>query len=125
MVDYVPRQGFEFLNRYYERIQMSWNYLVQYVAEILKLYDEEERVFTAPLPEPPMACPEPVLAMVKRMTKVVEGTGWYGLGLPRENIIEPQLGYALRHIVTNLQEGQGCGHGLICILEIDKTSTDR
>ena len=55
------------------------------------------------------------------LIKVVEGTGWYGLGLPRENIIEPQLGYALRHIINNLQEGQGCGHGLVGILEIDKT----
>ncbi len=47
--------------------------------------------------------------------------GWYGMGLPRENIIEPQLGYALRHVVTKLQQGQGCGHGLVGILEIDKS----
>jgi hypothetical protein len=54
------------------------------------------------------------------MKEVVEGTGWYVLGLPRENIIEPQLGYALRHIITSLQHGQGCGHGLVGVLEIDK-----
>ncbi len=120
MVDYVPRQGFEFLNRYYEHIQVSWNYLVQYVSELLKLYDEDKRVFTGTLPEPPAAAPSPLVDMVIRMTKIVEGTGWYGLGLPRENIIEPQLGYALRHIVTNLQDGQGCGHGLVCILQIDR-----
>jgi hypothetical protein len=61
------------------------------------------------------------MAMLERMKRVVEGTGWYGMGLPRENIIEPQLGYALRHVATKLQQGQGCAHGLIGILEVDKT----
>lgn len=121
LVDYVPRQEFTFLNRYFERIQMCWNYLVKYVITLLVLFDEEERSYTGHLPDPPAACPQPLLDMMERMRLVVEGTGWYGLGLPRENIIEPQLGYALRHIVTNLQEGQGCGHGLVGILEIDKT----
>ena len=58
--------------------------------------------------------------MMERMKSVVEGVGWLFLGLPRENIIEPQLGYALRHLVTNLQRGQGCAHGFVGIFEIDK-----
>jgi hypothetical protein len=58
--------------------------------------------------------------MIKRMRKVVEGVGWLGIGLPRENIIEPQLGYALRHLAMNLQQGQGCAHGLGGIFEVDK-----
>lgn len=121
LVDYVPRQEFEFLNKYYEQLQMSWNFLVKYVSEILRLYEEGLREFSTALPEPPAACPEPVREMVERMTEVVRGTGWYGMGLPRENIIEPQLGYALRHIVTHLEEGQSCGHGLVGLLEIDKS----
>lgn len=118
--DYVPKPGFEFLNQYYERVQAGWNYIVYYVSELLCLYAPNERRFTASPPEPPAACPRPVLDMIDRMTQIVEGTGWYGMGMPRENIIEPQLGYALRHVVTNLQEGQGCGHGLVGIFEIDK-----
>ena len=58
--------------------------------------------------------------MMERMKLVVGGVGWLVLGLPRENIIEPQLGYALRYLVTNLQRGQGCAHGLVGIFEIDK-----
>ncbi|NQT18332.1 MAG: hypothetical protein HQ592_01415 [Planctomycetes bacterium] len=54
------------------------------------------------------------------MRKVIAGVGWLGIGLPRENIIEPQLGYALRHLIMNLQEGRGCGHGLVGILEVEK-----
>lgn len=121
LFDYVPKAGFEFLNKYYEHVQARWNYTVQYVDKLLVLFDEQTREFTAPLPMPPAACPQPVLDTLVRMKRVVEGTGWYGRGLPRENIIEPQLGYALRHIVTNLQQGRGCGHGLVGILEIDKS----
>jgi len=121
LVDYVPKNGFGFLNRYYEDLQACWNYVVKYTGKLLKSFDEESREYTKPLPTPPPACPEPVLDMLDRMKRVVEGTGWYGMGLPRENIIEPQLGYALRHVVTQLQQGQGCGHGLIGIFEIDKS----
>ena len=122
LFDYAPKPGFDFLNQYYERVQACWNYLVWYVGELLKLYEEDRREFAGPLPTPPAACPDVVLDTLERMRRVVEGTGWYGRGLPRENIIEPQLGYALRHIVTGLQQGQGCGHGLVCILEIDKSA---
>jgi hypothetical protein len=58
--------------------------------------------------------------MMHRMRAVVEGVGWLQTGLPRENIIEPQLGYALRSLILNLQQGLGCGHGLVGILEVDK-----
>jgi SAM-dependent methyltransferase len=120
LFDYVPRPGFAFLNKHFEHVQACWNYTVKYVAELLTLYDERQRRFTGELPHPPAACPPPVLESLERMKQVVEGTGWYVRGLPRENIIEPQLGYALRHIVTNLQQGQGCGHGLVAVLEIEK-----
>jgi SAM-dependent methyltransferase len=120
LFDYVPKRGFAFLNAYYEHVQACWNYTVQYVSRLLESFDEASRRFVAPLPEPPAACPQPVLEMLERMRRVVEGTGWYAMGLPRENIIEPQLGYALRHIVTHLQQGQGCGHSLVGIVEIDR-----
>jgi hypothetical protein len=60
--------------------------------------------------------------MFERMRLVVEGIGWLRYGLPRENIIEPQLGYALRYLVCNLQQGQGCGHGLVGVFEVDKSA---
>ncbi len=120
MVDYVPRSEFPFLNQYYEHLAACWNFVVQHVAKLLELFDEESREFSGPIPDPPVACPEPVRKALIRMKKVVEGTGWYGRGLPRENIIEQQLGYALRHVVTELQQGQGCGHGLVGIFEIEK-----
>jgi len=55
------------------------------------------------------------------MRSVIEGIGSLDIGMPRENIIEPQLGYALRHLISNLQEGRGCAHGLAGIYEVDKS----
>ena len=59
--------------------------------------------------------------MMERMRLVVEGVGWLGLGLPRENIIEPQLGYALRSLEMKLQQGLGCAHGLVGVFEVSRT----
>ncbi len=121
LIDYVPKPGFDFLNRYFEHVQLCWNYVVHYVSELLVSYDPASRAFTDELPEPPAACPAVVTEMLDRMKRVVEGTGWYGMGLPRENIIEPQLGYALRYVVSHLQQGQGCGHGHVGIFEINRS----
>lgn len=121
LVDYVPRRGFEFLNDYFEHLQMCWNSLVQYVGELVQRYDEKQQRFSVELPVIPESYPPALRDMMERMRQVVEGVGWLGIGLPRENIIEPQLGYALRHLITNLQQGQGCAHGLVGIFEVDKT----
>ena len=122
LVDYTPKDGFPLLNSYYERLQLCWNLLVKYAGELLASFNEGTRQFERALPDPPVGAPDCLCQMMGRMRQVVEGTGWFGMGLPRENIVEPQLGYALRHVVMQLQEGQGCGHGLIGILEIDRRS---
>jgi len=121
--NYVPKQGFGFLNDYFEHLQMCWNTLLDYVACLLDAYDEDDRAFVPGAPEVPASYPPPLRDMMARMRIVVEGIGWLHYGLPRENIIEPQLGYALRYLVMNLQQGQGCGHGLVGILEVDKSGT--
>jgi hypothetical protein len=121
IIDYVPRQGFDLINNYYERLAICWNILVKYTQELIAIYDERQRSFGQELDETPTSYPAALREMMQRMRMVVEGVGWLGLGLPRENIIEPQLGYALRYLVTNLQQGLGCGHGFCGIFEVDKT----
>lgn len=122
LFDYVPKPGFDLLNDYFEHLQLCWNALVKYTMALLRSFDEERRVFQEDLPSVPASYPSSLRKMMERMKLVVEGVGWLFLGLPRENIIEPQLGYALRYLVTNLQRGQGCAHGLVGIFEIDKGS---
>jgi len=120
LIDYVPKKGFDLMNTYFEHLQMSWNALVHYVQALLEGYDESAQGFAAEPPPIPGSYPPALRDMMERMRHVVEGVGWLGIGLPRENIIEPQLGYALRYLVTNLQEGRGCGHGLVGIFEVNK-----
>lgn len=52
--------------------------------------------------------------------RVINDTEWMWYGEPRANIIEPQLGYALRSLESNMQKGLGCGHGFIVILKVNK-----
>ena len=120
LIDYVPKQGFDFLNDYYEHLQMCWNTLVRDTAQLLENYDEKTAAFSQDPPPVPASYPAALREMMDRMRRVVEGVGWLGIGLPRENIIEPQLGYALRYLITNLQQGRGCGHGLVGIFEVDR-----
>jgi len=121
IIDYVPKEGFHFLNRYFENLQVCWNTLVQYVDHLVEIYDAQERQYSRQPDPVPASYPSPLRDMMLRMTRVIEGVGWLGLGMPRENIIEPQLGYALRNMMSQLQQGKGCAHGLIGIFEIDKS----
>ncbi len=120
ILDYAPAKGFDFVNSYFEHVQMCWNTLVNYVGRLLVAYDEAAEGFVSTTPEIPASYPQPLKDAMSRMRRVIEGVGWLPTGLPRENIIEPQLGYALRHLEMKLQEGQGCSHGLVGIFEINK-----
>lgn len=121
LVDYVPKEGdFDVLNSHFERMQMSWNLLVKYVKKLIESYDSDAAEFDPSPPDIPASHPAGLQDMMERMRLVVKNAGWMGTGLPRENIIEPQLGYALRYLIKYLQEGRGCAHGLVGIFEIDK-----
>ncbi len=120
LINYHPREGFDFLNEYFEYLQVCWNTLVNYVDVLLKTYNNQQRDFV-PQPEPiPASYPKALREMMEKMKCVVKSVGWLDIGLPRERIIEPQLGYSLRYLVSHLQQGQGCAHGMVGILEIDK-----
>ena len=121
LIDYVPKAGFDFINNYFEHLQVCWNTLVRYVTNLITIYDEQARQFSEKTPDIPASYPPALREMMERMKLVVEGVGWLGLGLPRENIIEPQLGYALRYLIMKLQHGQGCAHSLAGIFEVDKS----
>ncbi|GAB4389462.1 MAG: hypothetical protein Kow0025_14960 [Thermodesulfovibrionales bacterium] len=119
IVDYMPRQGFARLNKFFEGFSACWNTLVKQTMEFLSEYREEateDRGFAEDLYT---FYPEPLKKAVKVMKRVIDATG----NLPgdsRANIIEPQLAYALRRLETDMQPGWGVGHGLVSILEVEK-----
>jgi hypothetical protein len=121
-IKYVPREGFDEVNRYFERLQTCWNELVLYTGRLLRVYDAGENEYRDDVPRPREDRPPVLLHMMDRMKQVVAGVGWLQDGLPRENIIEPQLGYALRHLMMDLQDGIGTGHFMVAFLEVDKTA---
>jgi hypothetical protein len=120
IVDYNPKQGFDFLNNYFNNLQCCWNILVRFVENLINSYDIDNRRFSSDIPDIPCSYPKSLACEMDRMKRVVESVGWFGIGLPRENIIEPQLGYSLRHLMVTLQQGLGCAHGFGAILEVDK-----
>jgi SAM-dependent methyltransferase len=121
IIDYVPKEGFGFLNAHFDHLTSCWNTLVKYVSDAIVSYEPERQVFGRKLPPVPPSFPEPLQKRMRRMSRIIEGVGWLDIGLPRENIIEPQLGYALRNLMMDLQKGMGCAHGFCGIFEIDKT----
>lgn len=63
---------------------------------------------------------KPLQFALMTIDRVIADVGWMWYGDPRANIIEPQLGYALRTLEYEMQQGRGCGHGLVAILKTHK-----
>lgn len=120
LIDYAPKSGFDFINRDFELMQMCWNTLIKYTDSLLATKVAEEQGGDWDPPPVPASYPAALRRSMNRMRRLVQGVGWLDAGLPRENIIEPQLGYALRSLMMGLQEGNGYGHGLTAVLEIEK-----
>lgn len=46
IINYVPRPGFDFLNDFFEHLQICWNTLIKYTVTLLDAYDEENHSFS-------------------------------------------------------------------------------
>jgi SAM-dependent methyltransferase len=119
IIDYYPKPGFPMINSYLEKLQQCWNTLVKYAMFLLDTYDCERERFREDR-KISGDYPQSLAKGMREMKRVIQGTGWIQTGDVRANIIEPQLGYALRQLEIEMQQGLGVGHGLIAILEIHK-----
>jgi hypothetical protein len=117
-MDYHPKPGFEFLNDFLGNFALYWDTLIKFTKQILSSYDLGKETLS-PVENPPHL-PAALREAMHTMHRVVEGVVWLKDGDPRANIVEPQLGYALRGLEMSLQRGIGAGHGLMAILEIKK-----
>jgi SAM-dependent methyltransferase len=118
LADYSIKDGFDELNSFFEHYQMSWNALVRYTVDLLYHYDSGDE--GGKPPDIPGSYPDVVQKMMHNMLNIVKSCHWISVGDTRANIIEPQLGYALRELEMKLQSGMGCGHGLVGIFEVKK-----
>jgi len=115
LVDYVPRRGFDHLNKFYESFFLSSNTLTEHTIAMLS---GSSRGSVDTIIEP--FYPEPLKEAIRTMQVVIEAAGQLRYGDARANIIETHLGYSLRKLEMELQTGTGMGHGLIGVFEIDK-----
>jgi SAM-dependent methyltransferase len=118
-VDYVPREGFDHLNNFFESFFMSTNALVEYTIALLSGYDSEKNELRY-VPEIRPFYPASLKETMHSMRRIIEGVGWLPWGDVRANVIEPHLGYSLRKLEMELQTGLGIGHSLVGIFEVLK-----
>ena len=91
-----------------------WNILVEYCQHRLS------HSFALPDLKGWNDFPKSLQFALMTIDRVIADVSWMWYGDPRANIIEPQLGYALRTLEYEMQRGWGCGHGLVAILRIQK-----
>lgn len=114
LFDYRPRPGFPEANRFFERLQMAWNGVVDYCIDRLTSDEMDPEHQNLDL------LPEPVQTAAKTMARVIENVRWMRMGDPRANILEPQLAYTLRGIEVELQRGEGYGHAFLALVELSE-----
>ena len=111
MALYIPRDGFTEVNAYYQQFADCWNYLVTYTKALVEV---------SRLPEALAAMPLPLRRSLSAMRGIVRVATRVRAGTPRASLVEPQLAYCLRELEMGLQQGRGCGHGLVAIFEVVK-----
>lgn len=111
LIHYVPRDGFTEVNAYHQRLADCWNHLVTYTKALLE---------GSKLPEALIEMPLSLRRALSAMKGVVRAATKARIGNPRASLVEPQLGYCLRELEMQLQQGWGCGHGLVAIFEVVK-----
>ena len=119
LVDYVPRQGFDAVNRFYEGFFRATNDLVGYTAALLDDPARADRELPF-LAQPPGLDPSPLRDSMAMMASLIGGLRSVDWGDVRANLIEPALAHALEHIEIRMQQGLGMGHSLGVVAEIAK-----
>ncbi|MCA9772965.1 MAG: class I SAM-dependent methyltransferase [Myxococcales bacterium] len=112
--DYAPELEAPELNAFFESFQMAWNAVVYAAIDALDDWSNKDRLREPP----PEEYPEPVRVAIRTIRDVVRHVEWFRMGDPRANIVEPQLGYILRNLEMDFQQGLGAGHGLMAIYAI-------
>ena len=104
----------EAVTRFFRRLTESWNCIVDFTIERLRS-GRIDLVALAGWSEFPAA----LQVALMTMDRVVESASTINVGDTRANIVEPQLAYVLQRLEHTLQEGLGCGHGLVAVLRVD------
>jgi len=119
LVDYRPTPGADTLNEFFVNLSHCWNTVVGFAQARLS----GTRIDLAEMPGW-RDFPAPLQMALVTMDRIVDSVAWIDVGDVRANIIEPQLAYVLRRMQSRLQDGRGCGHGLVAVLRVAGRPTD-
>lgn len=112
-VCYRPIDGADELNQFFTKVATCWNVLIDFTIERLR----GARVNLVEM-EGWRAYPAPLQMALVTLDRIIDGVAWIDVGDVRANLVEPQIAYVLRRMQHQLQEGRGCGHGLVALLQI-------
>lgn len=114
-VEPPPLEGPPEVNTFLAVMVRAWNQMVDFTLERL----DGRRVTLVSMPGWREFPPALQLALMT-IDRIIDSVAWIDVGDIRANIIEPQLGYALRRLEYALQRGLGCGHGLVAVLRVGR-----
>lgn len=114
-VVYRDVPGADDLNAFFRVMSTCWNVLVDFTIERLR----GTRLNLVDLDGWRDYRPDLQLALMT-MDRIIDGVAWIDVGDVRANVIEPQLAYVLRRMQHRLQDGRGCGHGLVAVLQVEE-----
>jgi hypothetical protein len=117
IVDYVPYGTDGRVNGFFEKLQVAWNAVVHFCLDELAEPDGGKHHM-----DQIDLLPDQIQHGIRTMDRIIDNVGWMEMGDVRANVIEPQLGYALRGLEASLQQGRGFGHGLLVALEVGGAS---
>ena len=113
LVDFRPVEGMTRISDFFSEFATCWNRLTEFT--FIRLSDP--RIGLVSL-DGWSQFPAPLQAALMTMDRVIHSVSWMNLGDIRANIIEPQLAYLLRQLEQAMQQGLGCGHGLLAVVRV-------
>lgn len=105
--------GHEPLDEFLQTFSTSWNRVIEFTLERL----HGARIDLSALEDWPDFTGALQVA-IRSMDRIIDGATRIDVADTRANIVEPQLAYVLQRLEHALQQGLGCGHGLVAVLRI-------
>jgi len=115
LVPEAPSGGVPELDGFFGTLTRCWNQLLEFSLERMG----GARVDLVEIPGWREFPPQLQLAIMT-MDRILDSVAWMDVGDPRANIIEPQLAFVLGRLEAALQQGMGCGHGLVAVLQLEE-----
>jgi SAM-dependent methyltransferase len=120
--DDLPPTGDAQADAFFAGYILAWNALVDWFGRLTSGQQP-------PAPADLCSAGGPVPAVLREgLEALVEQSrrlAWFNPGDPEANLLQPQFGLLLRQFEFHTQQGLGCGHGLLAVLELGSVTGRR